>query len=144
MKKMLTAEFPDYLPVLIIKIRICGPISAYWDPEALAHGSCLDQNAVFVSDTIMSAVTDLAVLIIPIPLVWNLPIAFRKKLRIVAILGSGGIATAASVVRLVLAVHQSSTDQTVQFTRFNLLGSVSCHTPRSHRLCVKFTDGFDK
>jgi hypothetical protein len=123
---MLTVGFPDYLPILIIKIRICNPIAAYWNPDALAHGSCLDQNAVFVSDTVMSAVTDLAVLIIPIPLVWNLPITFRKKLRIVGILGAGGIATSASIVRLVLAVHQSSTDQTVQFTRFNLLGLVFC------------------
>jgi hypothetical protein len=41
----------------------------------------------------MSATTDLAILILPIPLVWSLHMPFQKKIRIEALLGAGGIAT---------------------------------------------------
>lgn len=73
----------------------------------------------------MSAVTDLAVLIIPIPLVWTLQMSLKKRLRIMALLGAGGIATGASIVRLILVVQTTSAvDETVTFVRFNLLGYV--------------------
>jgi hypothetical protein len=74
----------------------------------------------------MSAATDLAVLLIPIPLVYRLQASFRKRLRIMAMLGAGGIATGASIVRLILVVttNTGSDNQTITFTRFNLLGFV--------------------
>lgn len=74
----------------------------------------------------MSAITDIAVLIIPIPLVYTLQMSFKKRLRIMAMLGAGGIATGASVVRLVivLSTNTSAGDETITFTRFNLLAYV--------------------
>jgi hypothetical protein len=46
-----------------------------------------------------------------------------------AMLGAGGIATGASVVRLVivLSTDTSSGDETITFTRFNLLAYVLSH-----------------
>lgn len=71
----------------------------------------------------MSAVTDLAILILPIPLVWSLHMPTKKKVRIGLLLGAGGIATGASVVRLILVFQPNSfADETVSFVRFNLLG----------------------
>lgn len=55
-----------YLPVMIIKINICRPIAGQWDPDIDAV--CIDQAALFHADTVMSALTDLVVLILPIPL----------------------------------------------------------------------------
>jgi hypothetical protein len=73
----------------------------------------------------MSAVTDIAVLVIPIPLVYTLQMSLKKRLRIMALLGAGGITTGASVVRLILVVQTTSaSDETVTFIRFNLLGFV--------------------
>ncbi len=112
-----------YIPVLIIKIRICSPVSGLWNPNV--HASCLNQRALFTADTVMSAVTDLAVLILPMPLTWSLQMPLKKKLRIMALLGAGGVATASSIVRLVLVIHLgSSADETTSFVRFNLLGYV--------------------
>jgi hypothetical protein len=112
-----------YVPVLIIKVRICAPISGLWNPNA--HATCMNQRALFTADTVMSAVTDLAVLILPIPLTWSLQVPLRKKLKIIALLGAGGVATASSIVRLILVIHLgSSADETTTFVRFNLLGYV--------------------
>lgn len=90
-----------YLPVMIIKARICNPISALWIPDLPA--TCLDRVKLFYCDTVMSAFTDVVILLLPIPLVWSLNMSFKRKLRIVALLGAGGVATGASVVRLIVS-----------------------------------------
>jgi hypothetical protein len=57
-----------YLPVMIIKANICNPISALWNPEIALTAVCIDRVMLFYCDTIMSVLTDLVVLILPIPL----------------------------------------------------------------------------
>ncbi|KAG4434422.1 hypothetical protein IFR05_010088 [Cadophora sp. M221] len=110
-----------YLPVMVIKIRICNPIAALWIPDLPAV--CLDRVTLFYCDTIMSALTDVVILLLPIPLVWSLHMPLKKKLRIAALLGAGGVATGASVIRLILVFQPNSfNDETVSFIRFNLLG----------------------
>ncbi|KAF4815383.1 hypothetical protein CGCTS75_v013065 [Colletotrichum tropicale] len=110
-----------YAPVLVIKTLICRPIAGFWDPDLPAD--CFNQRAVFVADTAVSAVTDLAVLTIPIPVAVTLRMSWSKRLKVLAMLSAGGIATAASIVRMILVVQlQKSNDEPVDFIRFNLLG----------------------
>lgn len=110
-----------YLPVMILKINICRPIMGFWNLDVPSH--CLNQRAIFVADTVISAVTDLAVLLAPIPLVRALTMPWKQKLKVYLLLGAGGLATAASFVRMYLVIKlQRSDDQTVDFVRFNLLG----------------------
>ncbi|KAK2738578.1 integral membrane protein [Colletotrichum kahawae] len=111
-----------YAPVLVIKTLICRPIAGFWDPDLPAD--CFNQRAVFVADTAVSAVTDLAVLTIPIPVAVTLRMSWSKRLKVLAMLSAGGIATAASIVRMILVVQlQKSNDEPVDFIRFNLLGT---------------------
>ncbi|KAI7782666.1 integral membrane protein [Diaporthe eres] len=111
-----------YLPVMIIKINICRPIMGFWNVDVPSQ--CLNQRAIFVADTVISAVTDLAVLLAPIPLVGALSMPWKQKLKVYLLLGAGGVATAASFVRMYLVIMlQRSDDQTVDFVRFNLLGT---------------------
>lgn len=117
----MTAMAGYYIPVMIIKATICRPIRGYWDSDV--HTTCLDERAVFVADTVVSALTDAAVLILPIPATLALRMPFRRKIKVLVMLGIGGITTLASFVRLYLVIRmQKSTDQTVDFVRFNLLG----------------------
>ncbi|KAF6816528.1 integral membrane protein [Colletotrichum sojae] len=111
-----------YLPVLVIKALICRPVSGFWDPDVKAD--CFNQRAIFVADTAVSAVTDLAVLCLPIPVAVTLRMSWSKRLKVIAMLSAGGIATAASIVRMILVVQlQKSEDEPVDFIRFNLLGT---------------------
>ncbi|KAI6360760.1 hypothetical protein MCOR25_006646 [Pyricularia grisea] len=119
-----------YLPMLFLKMNVCNPISGYWTPLAtLAPGAtparCLNQRSMFVADTIISAITDTAVLVIPIPASVSLRMPWQRRLKVWSMLGLGGVATAASIVRLVVVFTsiQESEDQTVDFVRFNLLGT---------------------
>ncbi|KAL3429752.1 hypothetical protein BDV09DRAFT_179828 [Aspergillus tetrazonus] len=111
-----------YIPAVIIKIRICMPISKFWNGEQ--RGSCMDRNAIIMADAVVSVVSDLIVLIMPLPLTIQLQMSKKKKLRVVGILGAGGLACASSIVRLVLIqLTGKSTDATIAFMRINMFGN---------------------
>lgn len=76
-----------------------------------------------MADTVISAVTDLAVLLAPVPVIRAIKMSFTQKLRVYLLLGAGGVATVASFIRMYLVIQlQESDDQTIDFVRFNLLG----------------------
>ncbi|KLJ06476.1 hypothetical protein EMPG_10123 [Blastomyces silverae] len=113
--------FAYYVSGLVIKARPCSPISAYW---GASEGTCLDQRAILICDSVISVVSDLIILVLPLPLAWSLHLDAKKKIRIMAILGAGGLATAFSVYRLVLIVLSgSSPNQVMVFTRVVLSGN---------------------
>ncbi|KAL5366340.1 hypothetical protein BJX96DRAFT_169845 [Aspergillus floccosus] len=103
-----------YIPALFIKIFFCKPISAYWYGTENG-GSCLDQRKVIIADATISMVSDFWILILPLPMLWSLQMSLNKKLRVVGILGAGGLATAFSVWRLVMMVDESRTPDTTWF-----------------------------
>ncbi|KAJ5544983.1 hypothetical protein N7535_006629 [Penicillium sp. DV-2018c] len=110
-----------YIVALIVKIRICGPIPKYWLGDAV-EGSCLDQDAALIADSVISVVSDLIILILPLPLTWSLQMSRNKKLRVIGLLGAGGLATGFSVYRLVL-VLKGSTDPSYMFMCVILSGN---------------------
>ncbi|KAK7934893.1 hypothetical protein PG985_000388 [Apiospora marii] len=112
-----------YVPVFIIKVQVCRPISSYWD-LSIKGTNLVSQRSLFVADTVISTVSDTAVLILPIPATISLRMRMVQKLKIWCMLGLGGIATMASIVRMVIVIRlQTSNDQSVDFVRFNLLGT---------------------
>ncbi|KAG4430068.1 hypothetical protein IFR05_014441 [Cadophora sp. M221] len=112
-----------YIPIQFARVFICNPIAAYWDRASYPQSTCLDMRAIYLADTVMSTTTDLAVLVIPIPLVWGAKLSKGKKLRVVGILAAGGLANVASIARLVFVRHIWATHNgTLYGVAFNLLG----------------------
>jgi hypothetical protein len=112
-----------YIPAVIVKIRICNPISKFWDQDI--DGTCLDQASIIMADAVVSVVSDLIVLILPLPLTLSLQMSAKRKMRVMAILGAGGLAVAASIIRLILIVFTGqSKDVSHAFMRINMLGYV--------------------
>jgi hypothetical protein len=110
-----------YIPAVIVKIRICNPISLFWDTNV--NGTCLDETSIILADAVVSCVSDLIILILPLPLTMTLQMSKKKKTRVIAILGAGGLAVAASIIRLILIVLTGqSKDATLAFMRINMLG----------------------
>ncbi|GFF58595.1 hypothetical protein IFM46972_11150 [Aspergillus udagawae] len=111
-----------YIPAVIVKIRICNPIAKFWDDST--HGTCLDQSAIILADAVVSVVSDMIILILPLPLTLTLQMSMRKKLRVMGILGAGGLACASSIVRLILILKTGqSKDGTYSFMRINMFGN---------------------
>lgn len=112
-----------YIPAVIVKIRICNPIARFWNRDI--HGTCLDETAIILADSIISVVSDLIILLLPLPLTLSLQMPMKRKMRVMSILGAGGLAVASSIIRLALIVLTgSSKDATLAFMRINMLGYV--------------------
>ncbi|KAL4808625.1 hypothetical protein BDV18DRAFT_88184 [Aspergillus unguis] len=107
----------------VVKIRMCDPVPAYWtqdDPNA----KCLDQRAALIADSVISVVSDLLILTLPLPLTWSLQMSRNKKLRVVGMLSAGGLATAFSIYRLILVLRDgTSPDMTIVFVCVILSGN---------------------
>jgi len=107
-----------YLTTLILKIRVCWPISAYWLGE---HDKCFSQSALITADAIISTVTDVIILLLPLPLTWSLQLPPKKKMRVGCMLAVGGLAAAFSAYRLYLILkHGHSPDTTIVFVQLVL------------------------
>ncbi|KAJ6787530.1 hypothetical protein PWT90_02785 [Aphanocladium album] len=106
--------FIAYFPIQMVKILVCNPIKAYWDTSV--KGTCRNQTQLFYADISLAMITDLFILILPIPLTWNLEAPRSMKIKVMLLLGAGGIATAVTTYRQVLAVHfMHTTDPTADF-----------------------------
>lgn len=114
-----------YIPAVIVKIRICKPISLFWDSDSSSGGSCLNQSAIIMADAVVSVVSDTMVLLLPLPLTLSLQMDWKRKLRVMLLLCAGGLAVASSIVRLILiAIIGQSKDLTVAFTKISMFGYV--------------------
>lgn len=115
-----------YTVALIVKIRMCAPVPFYWLGDELpGGGTCLDQTAALIADSVISLVSDIIILILPLPLTWSLQMSRNKKLRVIGLLSAGGLATAFSLYRLVLVLKSGqSQDQTIVFMCVILSGYV--------------------
>ncbi|KAK2611444.1 hypothetical protein N8I77_004783 [Diaporthe amygdali] len=109
------------IAITVVKIIICLPIPGVWDPSIPSR--CLDRQASFIADTAVASISDLVILFPPIILTWSLTFSTMKKIRVMLMLGAGGLATATSFARLGLLLQKDSfNDATLNFTKFNLLG----------------------
>ncbi|KAH7407230.1 hypothetical protein BKA64DRAFT_721080 [Cadophora sp. MPI-SDFR-AT-0126] len=113
-----------YIPMQFAKIFVCTPIPAYWDRTPYPNATCLEMRVIYLSDTIMSSVTDLAVLIVPIPLVWGTNLPLRKKMRAIGMLAAGGLAVVASLTRVIFVRQIWETHNgTLYAAAFNSFGA---------------------
>lgn len=135
-----------YIPALFIKIFFCKPISAYWNGTA-DGGTCIDQRRVIIADSAISIASDLWILILPVPMLWSLQMSWMKKVRVMGILGAGGLATGFSVWRLVMMIEESETTDTTWFwircvltgyVFFFFFSSSSSSTPHSSSLLTYY------
>lgn len=110
------------IAVTIAKICICMPIDTFWLGTNVTHGHCLKQLDIFLTDTIISIISDLTILILPLIIIWRLKMSKRKKLRVLTVLAAGGLACVTTVVRLVWVIqYQNSTDRTYVIKRIDIL-----------------------
>lgn len=105
-----------YFIITFIKIFICNPVEAYWVKAKQADATCLNQPSVIIADSIISFVTDVAIFAFPVALTWSLQMPIWKKIKVVFLLGLGGVAVAFSLFRLVIGVHETKKpDETTMF-----------------------------
>ena len=84
-----------YLPAFFIKLFRCDPIRKTWIPET--DGKCIaTEYSILFADCIISIITDMGILLLPLPLVWVLHTSLRRRLKILSVF-AGGIVYVRSV-----------------------------------------------
>ncbi|KAI2606762.1 hypothetical protein GGR54DRAFT_408126 [Hypoxylon sp. NC1633] len=82
-----------------ILIFPCTPIHMYWDHEA--SGTCLDGTLTGWMNGIGNLITDVIILVLPIPVVWRLNLKSGKRWAVIAIFALGFFTCIVSICRLV-------------------------------------------
>ncbi|KAF2004388.1 hypothetical protein P154DRAFT_616939 [Amniculicola lignicola CBS 123094] len=92
----------------------CTPIAANWDyslrPPPMGQGKarCLTVNtyrSFALFNSITNAVTDIALALVPVPLIWTLQVNKRTKASLIFILSLGYIACGAAIIKTPMIAH---------------------------------------
>ncbi|KAJ8116400.1 hypothetical protein OPT61_g2171 [Boeremia exigua] len=83
---------------------VCQPIGKYWD-YSITTGKCINLNHFFLASASINAGTDLALLILPIFILYKLQLPLRRKIGVALILMTGSIVCVVSLVRVEQVIH---------------------------------------
>lgn len=84
-------------------IFACSPIRAGWDITIL-DAKCINRSALFQSTAILGVVTDVLIILIPIPMIIKLHMSRAKKVGLLLMFTVGSATVITSIVRLVLLI----------------------------------------
>lgn len=77
-----------YVSTMITWFNSCHPFPKFFNP-ALAGKCSIDSHKVCSATGFMHIGFDVFILLIPIPAIWNLKMALKKRLMVIGVLGLG-------------------------------------------------------
>ena len=81
--------FASLVIFIVVSLLQCRPVQYFWEQAPGVEGSCVDLVATYEGVGVMVLVADLALLILPLPMVWKLKIHLAQKLQLSAIFAVG-------------------------------------------------------
>ncbi|EJT76903.1 hypothetical protein GGTG_06817 [Gaeumannomyces tritici R3-111a-1] len=104
----------------------CQPIEKYWD-FTITDGKCIDWIPLMVFNGVMNSLTDAAILILPIWLLWRLRLPLRQRMGVMGVMMTGGLILGVSIARAVKTVEGLSNPDFTWHT-VPLLAAIACET----------------
>ncbi|KAF5001739.1 hypothetical protein FDECE_10872 [Fusarium decemcellulare] len=83
---------------LLIGLLICRPIQKNWDPTV--EGTCGDQIAGYTAVSIVNVIVDVAMCILPLPMIWGLQVKKPYKMALFGIFSIGIVTIIFAILRL--------------------------------------------
>jgi hypothetical protein len=68
----------------------CNPISKTWD-VSITEGSCINRPLFYFANAGANIGTDVIMIVLPIPMLWNLQLPMRQKLALIGIFMAGSL-----------------------------------------------------
>lgn len=84
----LWANVVFYIIGFFVTLLICLPREALWNPY-IRNIKCLNAVAAELASAVFNVVSDFAILILPISMVWKLQMQRKKKLAVSAVFATG-------------------------------------------------------
>lgn len=75
---------------VIVNLAACRPFSTHWAPPPVQAVHCWNKEAIFIWSTLPNIITDVIVLVLPLPIVWRLHTSTHMKgaLTVTFLIGS--------------------------------------------------------
>ncbi|KAK1148775.1 hypothetical protein N8T08_008660 [Aspergillus melleus] len=102
---------------------ICRPFAFNWD-QTIPGGSCGNQVTSFTATGVINLVTDVVVLVIPMPLLYRLQMATYKKVTLITVFGLGLVTCIISALRISVLSTMDFNDITFTLPRANIFSGV--------------------
>ncbi|KAL3477450.1 hypothetical protein BJX99DRAFT_246211 [Aspergillus californicus] len=112
--------------VLLAAIFQCSPIAYTWD-KAIVGGSCFNQEAFFRYVSPPNILTDVVILVMPLPYVWKLHTHVGHKVALTGVFLLGSLGTVASILRMTIFFQESAlTDPTWTSVKLGIWTILEC------------------
>ncbi len=72
-----------WLANVLIAIFTCTPTRRFWD--RMEPGTCVDQHLMYVVTTTPALIIDFMILLLPMPSIWTMQLAWKMKLAVVGV-----------------------------------------------------------
>ncbi|KAE8152832.1 hypothetical protein BDV25DRAFT_127699 [Aspergillus avenaceus] len=102
---------------------ICRPFAFNWD-QSIPGGSCGNQVTSFTITGVINLVTDVVVLVTPMPWLFRLQMATYKKVTLITVFGLGGVTCVISALRISVLSTMDFNDITYTLPRANIFSGV--------------------
>lgn len=94
--------------LIVLAITQCVPFKKIYAPWV--EGNCINLKATFLAIAVPSIMTDVAILSLPLPLVWRLQTKVWQKISLTAVFLLGSFVVFASIYRFIIFVHYNPND----------------------------------
>lgn len=78
----------------------CTPVAAFYDRSLFAGSRCIDRASLYFSTSAFNILTDIALCVLPIPMLLKVQLPRRQKLILIAVFALGSFVCIASIMRL--------------------------------------------
>ncbi|KAI1283343.1 hypothetical protein F5Y07DRAFT_151264 [Xylaria sp. FL0933] len=97
------------LLVILIAFFLCRPFAFNWNQE-IPGGYCGNQNSAFLASGILNLVLDVAVILLPLPVLWRIRLAKHKRVGLMLIFSVGTGIVGISIWRTILIARLDKQD----------------------------------
>lgn len=105
----------------LLSVFQCRPIASAWNGES---GHCIDVISLYLSSAPINILTDLAILLLPLPILTALRLEFRQKVLLVATFITGGFVAIVDIVRIAYLQDALKEEVTADLTGMGSLNTL--------------------
>ncbi|KAL8751681.1 MAG: hypothetical protein Q9184_005993 [Pyrenodesmia sp. 2 TL-2023] len=115
-----------WIGLMLTAFLHCRPLAYYWD-RSIPNGYCVNDNLIGYSITGANIVTDLVVLVMPIPWLWGMNMTVPKRVAVVGLFILGSFVCIAGIVRIPLLAQLNFADLSWSAVSVGLWVDVECN-----------------
>ncbi|KAI9844190.1 MAG: hypothetical protein M1838_002293 [Thelocarpon superellum] len=113
--------YASWISIFVATLLLCQPIAYNWDKSI--DGTCVNPNAVFISGLSINLFTDLCIVLLPIPMIWQIQINRAEKWAVLGAFILGGFCCVGNLIRLPYLVGVQQDDLTWSLLNGELWGT---------------------